>query len=108
MSDQCVFCEILRGNEPASFTYHAWDETAGTAGGTADATVTGAASAFSTASDVVTLAVSPLDDAPVVGAPAKLASIATYYECVPGFERLLADEDGDLPRFYAAARSLTS
>jgi histidine triad (HIT) family protein len=21
MSDQCVFCEILRGNEPASFTY---------------------------------------------------------------------------------------
>jgi histidine triad (HIT) family protein len=21
MSDQCVFCEILRGNEPATFTY---------------------------------------------------------------------------------------
>ncbi len=21
MSDRCVFCEILRGNEPASFTY---------------------------------------------------------------------------------------
>jgi predicted aminopeptidase len=37
---------------------------------------------------------------------AQLASIATYYECVPGFERLLAAENGDLPRFYAAVRML--
>ena len=37
---------------------------------------------------------------------ARLASLATYYECVPGFERLLADEQHDLPRFYAAARAL--
>jgi predicted aminopeptidase len=37
---------------------------------------------------------------------AHLASIATYYECVPGFERLLAEQDGDLVRFYAAAREL--
>ena len=37
---------------------------------------------------------------------ARLASLATYYECVPGFERLLADEKHDLPRFYAAARVL--
>ncbi|MEO8018530.1 MAG: aminopeptidase [Pseudomonadota bacterium] len=37
---------------------------------------------------------------------ARLASLATYYECVPGFERLLADEQHDLPRFYAAARVL--
>jgi predicted aminopeptidase len=35
---------------------------------------------------------------------ARLASLATYYECVPGFERLLAEEQHDLPRFYAAAR----
>ncbi|HEY1491052.1 MAG TPA: aminopeptidase [Steroidobacteraceae bacterium] len=34
---------------------------------------------------------------------AQLASIATYYDCVPGFKRLLAQADGDLPRFYAAA-----
>lgn len=38
---------------------------------------------------------------------AHLASIATYYQCVPGFERLLAREDGDLERFYAAARELS-
>jgi predicted aminopeptidase len=34
---------------------------------------------------------------------ARLASLATYYECVPGFERLLAGVQHDLPRFYAAA-----
>ena len=37
---------------------------------------------------------------------AQLASVGTYYDCVPGFERLLRREDGDLPRFYDAAREL--
>jgi predicted aminopeptidase len=37
---------------------------------------------------------------------ARLASVATYYDCVPGFKRLLASEDNDLEGFYAAARSL--
>jgi len=37
---------------------------------------------------------------------AYLAAVATYFDCVPGFERLLAREDGDLPRFYAAVRAL--
>jgi predicted aminopeptidase len=37
---------------------------------------------------------------------ARLASLATYYDCVPGFERLLAGEQHDLPRFYEAARAL--
>jgi len=38
---------------------------------------------------------------------AHLVSIATYYQCVPGFHRLLADQGGDLVRFYAAARALS-
>jgi predicted aminopeptidase len=38
---------------------------------------------------------------------AYLASIATYYDCVPGFERLLAGKEGDLPKFYEAVRELT-
>jgi predicted aminopeptidase len=38
---------------------------------------------------------------------AHLASIATYYQCVPGFKRLLAEQGGDLVRFYAAARELS-
>jgi predicted aminopeptidase len=37
---------------------------------------------------------------------ARLASVATYFECVPGFRRLLQQQEGDLPRFYAAAREL--
>ncbi len=37
---------------------------------------------------------------------ARLASMANYYDCVPGFERLLAQVGNDLPRFYAAAREL--
>ena len=38
---------------------------------------------------------------------AQLASVATYYDCVPGFRRLLAENGNDLPRFYAAARALS-
>jgi predicted aminopeptidase len=37
---------------------------------------------------------------------ARLASLATYYECVPGFQRELAAQGHDLPRFYEAVRSL--
>jgi predicted aminopeptidase len=37
---------------------------------------------------------------------ARLASLATYYECVPGFQRLLASQQHDLPRFYQAVRQL--
>ena len=37
---------------------------------------------------------------------ASLASVGTYEDCVPGFERLLAQQGGDLQRFYAAARGL--
>jgi predicted aminopeptidase len=37
---------------------------------------------------------------------ARLASLATYYDCVPGFEKLLAGQQHDLPRFYDAAREL--
>ncbi len=37
---------------------------------------------------------------------AELVSVGTYNDCVPGFERLLRQENDDLPRFYAAARKL--
>ncbi len=37
---------------------------------------------------------------------AKLALVATYHELVPAFERLLAEHDGDLERFYDAAAEL--
>jgi len=37
---------------------------------------------------------------------AHLASVATYYDCVPGFERLRAAQRDDLPAFYKAVRQL--
>jgi predicted aminopeptidase len=37
---------------------------------------------------------------------AQLASIATYYDCVPGFERELAAVGGDLAAFYGRVRKL--
>src|SRR6185437_12815935 len=37
---------------------------------------------------------------------AELASVGTYFDCVPGFERLLRQEKESLPRFYEAAREL--
>jgi predicted aminopeptidase len=39
---------------------------------------------------------------------AELASVGTYSDCVPGFQRLLAKAGGNLARFYAAARRLAS
>ena len=37
---------------------------------------------------------------------AELVSVGTYNDCVPGFQRLLRQENDDLPRFYDAARKL--
>ena len=37
---------------------------------------------------------------------ALLASFATYTQLVPGFEKLLAEEGGSLPRFYERVRTL--
>ncbi len=37
---------------------------------------------------------------------ARLASLATYYECVPGFQRVLAEQQHDLPKFYGAVHEL--
>jgi len=37
---------------------------------------------------------------------AHLASIGTYYDCVPGFQRLLEANGGDLPEFYAAVKKM--
>jgi predicted aminopeptidase len=37
---------------------------------------------------------------------AHLASVGTYFDCVPGFNRLLAANGGNLPAFYAAVRNM--
>jgi predicted aminopeptidase len=37
---------------------------------------------------------------------AHLASIGTYYDCIPGFQQLLESKQGDLPAFYAAVKKM--
>ena len=37
---------------------------------------------------------------------AHLASIGTYFDCVPGFQRLLDANAGNLPAFYAAVKRM--
>jgi len=37
---------------------------------------------------------------------AHLASVATYFDCVAGFEQLLAEQGGDFRAYYAAVRAL--
>ncbi len=37
---------------------------------------------------------------------AQLASVATYFDCLPGFERLLSAHSGDLQAYYGAVRAL--
>ena len=50
----------------ASLTYRAWDGTGATAGGTVDASLTGNATPFSSAYDQASIAVSAVNDAPVL------------------------------------------
>ena len=38
---------------------------------------------------------------------AQLASVATYWDCVGGFERVLAEQGGRLPDFYSEVRRLS-
>jgi predicted aminopeptidase len=42
----------------------------------------------------------------ILSGNAGLLAVATYEECVPGFARLLDEEGGDLPRFYARVAAL--
>jgi predicted aminopeptidase len=39
---------------------------------------------------------------------ARLASVAAYFDCMPGFTRLLHEQGDDLPRFYTAARAFAT
>ena len=39
---------------------------------------------------------------------AHLASVATYFGCVPGFERMLRAVHNDLRDFYAAVKALAA
>ncbi|MFT3857962.1 MAG: Ig-like domain-containing protein [Aquabacterium sp.] len=52
--------------DAASITFHAWDQASGTAGGKVSVVTTGGTTAFSTASATASIAVSALNDAPII------------------------------------------
>jgi hypothetical protein len=53
------------GTAAAGISFHAWDRTSGSAGGTADVSVTGGTTAFSAASASSAITVTAVNDAPV-------------------------------------------
>jgi VCBS repeat-containing protein len=69
-----------------TFSFVAWDQTAGAHGDTADVTTRGGTTAFSTAGDTASIAVSDVNDAPVLtaGAPTLPAVAANASPALPG------------------------
>ena len=65
-NDRVRFLPDGENGTSATFSYRAWDQSAGAAGSTADATTFGGITAFSTAQDSASLTVTPVNDAPVV------------------------------------------
>ncbi|MBW2415979.1 MAG: cadherin domain-containing protein, partial [Deltaproteobacteria bacterium] len=68
-SDRIRFVPGAIGDDSASFTYYGWDGTVGAAGTLADASTTGADAAFSLAADTGSIAVSRVNEAPVLSPP---------------------------------------
>ncbi len=65
-TDQMRFTPSTTNGGQTLISYHAWDQTSGTAGGTANASTTGGTTAFSTATDTITVNVTSVNDAPVL------------------------------------------
>ncbi|MBW8828514.1 MAG: VCBS domain-containing protein, partial [Burkholderiales bacterium] len=65
----------FNGTVTNGVTFRAWDQTSGAAGTTANASVNGNATAFSTASDTAAIVVAAVNDAPVASGSATLLAI---------------------------------
>src|SRR5262249_631844 len=56
----------FNGTVATGITFRAWDRTTGSNGGTADVSVNGGTTAFSTATETASITVTPVNDAPVL------------------------------------------
>ena len=80
----------------ASLTFRAWDQTSGSAGTKVDASASGGATAFSTATETATIAVTAVNDAPVNSLPgAQSTSEDTPLVLSTGTGNLLSISDVD-------------
>ena len=78
----------------AALTYQAWDETSGSPGGVANASVNGGATAFSSASETATIDVAPVADAPTFTIAGGGANVTTP-EPLTGEFRVNTTTSGD-------------
>ena len=67
-SDYVRFVPNGANGTTANFTYHAWDQTSGSAGAKVDATIDGGQTAFSTETATASITVTSVNDAPVAQA----------------------------------------
>ncbi|WP_300574054.1 DUF4347 domain-containing protein [Phenylobacterium sp.] len=88
----------VAGTLTDAITFRAWDRTSGANGGTADVSTNGAGTAFSSSTDVVSLAISNVNDLPT-GAVA--VSGAPLVGSTLGIDQTLADADGFDPANFA-------
>ncbi len=87
------------GGVPGALTLRAWDTTSGTAGTKVDPGAGGGALAFSTATDVVDVTVTPAADAPVnavPGAQGTPINTSLEFSALNGNALSIADVDGNL------------
>lgn len=88
----------VAGTLADAITFRAWDRTSGANGGTADVSTNGAGTAFSTNTDVVSVAISNVNDLPTgavtVSGPAQVGSTLSI-------NQNLADADGLDPANFA-------
>lgn len=67
-TDRVRFVPSGEGADAASLTYRAWDQTSGSAGAKVNASVNGGATAFSAATDVASISVMAVNNAPSLAA----------------------------------------
>jgi hypothetical protein len=91
-SDHIRFVPDAQNGTSASFTYRAWDQTAGASGGTADTTTNGGTTPYSTATDTASISVASANDAPT--AAADIGSAAENE--IKSFNVLTNDTDVDI------------
>jgi len=81
----------LNGTIADALTVRAWDRTSGTNGGTADTTTNGGGTAFSNATDTVSVTISAVNDAPVLTVPGAIAVTEDLASALTGIS--IADVD---------------
>ncbi|HQC95086.1 MAG TPA: DUF4347 domain-containing protein [Aquabacterium sp.] len=94
------------GSAAAALTFRAWDTTSGTAGDTADVSTAGGTTAFSAASATASIAVSAVNDAPVVTLPSAPALLEDQRTAIAGLSVADADQGRGMPGFELASLRL--